>query len=226
MAASIVTSGIITLDFDQATTDPATIDFTVPNDTTAIYFFWCFNTGAANTPAPTSLTIESVSYDEIVAYTTGAANDSCAGVAAWYNPGTGANQTIDVTWGDTPLSGDGPICYIVCTKDGDTTGWRDADADGAAATTATTVTIDSETTDFLLGFNANVELTVPGTPAGWTSEDAHQNNSAEGRLSSRAGLATSTTFDGQDEDYGAVAAVSIKEAITGITIEVPNGPVW
>ena len=187
--------------------DPAAQDVTVPSDATAVFIFWSFWDNEDGTGIST-ITLESVAYDEMYEITSLASNYIPAlGVAAWYNPGTGADQTVDLAW--TSALNEGPNVFVVYAKGVNTSGWRHAignnDDSGPSAT------VNTNSSDLVLKIDKRYGDTAPGTSAGWTSKQIHEANvSSSARLSQCDSPGAATTVAGvEDESDSGVVAISI-----------------
>ena len=187
--------------------DPATQDITIPAETTAVYMFWSYWRNSETGYGISTVTLEAVSpdenYDEKASNTT----MNATGVAAWYSPGTGAAQTVDISWDDPP--GEGPACLFVYVKGGNLSAARDIDTHQAATTGAVTVTVDSTATDLVLKFDQSYS-TLPSLSSGWTNIATGSNNSHAFRLSSSESPGAATTVcNSEDENYSSIVGISI-----------------
>ena len=197
-------------------TDPSPQDITVPADCTAVYMFWSYYFGSTG-DGLASVTLEGVSPDETHEITTVSSLYSATGVAVWYNPTTGANQTVDVSWDGSP--GEGPITVIVFVKDGDTTGWRDVDSEQGAGTDPVSVTLTTVSGDLVLKLDQKYEsgTTPPSLSSGWTNGLTGDNNFEHFRFSYIEAGGSSQVCDSEDDYYSTVVAVAIPAA-SGSTI--------
>lgn len=188
------------------TQNPAGQDITVPADCTAVYaFFSGFPNSASGSVA--SCTLEGVSPSEIHELS-GDGSNGWTAVYAWYNPATGAGQTLDPAWDDTQI--EGVVCIVAFVKGGNTTAWRDADADYADGSGPTTVTLTTVAGDLVLKFDVLFSTTAPSLSAGWTNAQTQANqNDRSGRLSYIAAAGATQACDSEDEDFSTVVAVSI-----------------
>jgi len=189
-------------------TDPAPQDVTVPADCTAAYMFYTFWADAGSTDL-TSVTLEAVSPDQTLQQT-GTGTLTASGVAAWYNPGTGANQTVDVTWNNAPV--EGATTVIVFVKDGNTTAWRNAQADQNTSTTAVSVTLTTVSGDLVLKYDEHYDVseTVPALTSGWTNAVTTGNVDEGARLSYITATGTTQVCDAEDESFSTITAISIE----------------
>ena len=167
-----------------AGTDPAPQDITVPDDCTAVYMVWTTWENGTNDDGVATLTLEGVNYQDFHQLVATGNNNTTSGGAAWYNPGTGANQTVDVTWDAAP--GEGSTFAVIFVKDGDlTSGWRDADADESGGG-GVNVTVDTLPNDLVIKFAERYDtggVTPPALSPGWTNITTHANNDQSSRAS-------------------------------------------
>jgi hypothetical protein len=206
--------------------DPATQDVTIPSDATAVYFCWAYYDDGGGGDGLSTITLESVSPDQTseLANTTDTAG---TGVAAWYNPTTGANQTFDVSWDAAP--DEGPVCIVVFVKDGDTTGWRDVDTDqnsAAGGGDAVSVTLTTVSGDLVIKFDQRFATTVPSLSSGWTNGQTQANEAGESaRLSYIEATTTTQVCDSEDENFSSIVAFSIPPGGPNIT-DVDTDEAW
>lgn len=186
--------------------DPPGQSITIPSDATAVYMFWTFwGTGGAGLA---SATLNSVSPNEtheipVLDF------EMAAGVAAWYNPATGS-RTLDVAWDS---GNDGPTTIVAFVKGGNTTAWRDADADQGDLTAAVSVTITTVADDLVLKMDARLAISSPPSlSSGWTNAQTHNNTSYSSRLSSIIATGTTQVCNSEDESSSTVCAISIPPA--------------
>lgn len=189
--------------------NPAGQSITIPADATAVYMFWAFDGVDANGHGLASATLNGASPSQTFELPTASGFNPATGVAAWYNPPTGS-QTLDPAWDVAPV--EGPVCIVAYVKDGNTTSWRDADADQATSTTAVTVTLTTESGDLVLLFDQHFEAAEqpPFTQGGsWVSAQTTGNVDEGARLSYISATGTTQVCDGQSEDYSSIVAISI-----------------
>src|SRR5690606_20537346 len=122
------------------------------------------------------------------------------------------NQTITPVFQQSPS--EGPLFAVAFVKDityADLV--RDSGHDGDESTNPVSVTVDSATTDLLIGLLQAFDTPALGTPAGCTSLATGNNVSEDGRLFSvDSSGASTTTVDGVDENYSTLSLVAIKAA--------------
>lgn len=189
--------------------NPAGQSITIPSDATAVYMFWSFYTSADGNGLA-SVTLAGNAPAQTFEIPTAAVDQTGTGVAAWYNPATGS-QTLDPAWDAAPE--EGATCIVVFVKDGDTTAWRDADADNQDSTTACTVTLTTVSGDLVLKFDQRFSgTTPPSLSSGWTNGQTHNNNSESARLSYISATGTTQVCDSEDDNYSSVCAISIPAA--------------
>lgn len=191
--------------------DPAGQSITIPSDATAVYMFWSYYHGTAGNGLST-VTLNSVSPNETFEFPTATGSINATGVAAWYNPATGS-QTLDPAWDASPV--EGPTTIVAYVKGGNTTAWRDADANATASTTANSVTLTTNSTDLVLKMDQKFGSS-PSTSSGWTSQQTMNNNSEYANLETCDSPGASTTAcDSEGENYSSIVAVSIPAAAGG-----------
>ena len=217
MTASVISSLEISW---GASANPTPQDITVPSDCTAVYMLSSYYRNASGAGL-SSATLEGVSVDEVFGITTTPVTVATS-VAAWYNPGTGANQTLDISW-SAAADDPGPSCVIVFVKDGDTTGWRDADAEANQTTTATSVTLTTVSDDLVIKFD-RIDNSSPSLSSGWTNIVAGTENSDGYRASSIVATTTTQVCDSEDESYSGIVAISIPPAAGSDTEITTNAP--
>jgi hypothetical protein len=184
--------------------NPAGQSITIPADATAVYMFWSFYTSADGNGLA-SVTLNGASPNQTFEIPTAATDQTGTGVAAWYNPATGS-RTLDPAWDAAPE--EGSTCIVVFTKDGDTTAWRDADADNQDGAAACSVTLTTVSGDLVLKFDQSFSA-VPSLSSGWTAGQTHSNNSEGARLSYISATGTTQVCASEDENYSSVCAISI-----------------
>jgi hypothetical protein len=134
------------------------------------------------------------------------------GVCAWYNPATGS-KTLDVAWDAAPLEGSTTIVAYV--KDGDTTAWRDADADHQLTSAACSVTLTTVSGDLVIKHDSRFDAVSPSLSSGWTDGNTMANNGEACRLSYITATGTTQVCDSEDDDYSGVVAIAIPAAAGG-----------
>lgn len=210
--------------------NPAGQSITIPADATAVYMFWTYYTSADGNGL-SSVTLNSVSPDQTFEIPTAATDQGGTGVAVWYNPATGS-RTLDPAWDASPT--EGPVTIVAFVKDGDTTAWRDADADNQDGSTACSVTLTTVSGDLVLKFDQRYDTSnnPPALSSGWTNGATTDNNSEHARLSYISATGTTQACNSEDEAYSTVVAVSIpaassdvSRALTGQSVTVSAGSV-
>jgi hypothetical protein len=196
--------------------NPAAQSITIPANTTAVYMFWSYwasttgqgiNTITLGGNSPSALSELS---------TNGDAN--AVGVAAWYNPTTGA-QNLDPSWDIAPA--EGPSTIVVYTIGGDTTAWRDVDLSAQTDTTANSVTLTTVSGDLVIKFderyslNGSQGLGVPALSAGWASAQTQDNNGEGSRVSTISATGSTQVCDSENDYYSCLVAISIPTAPAG-----------
>ena len=114
---------------------------------------------------------------------------------------------------------EGPIFCLVFVNGINTSDWiRQTAAQAQPGTTNPTGTVNSSTTDMVLGFNQKFNA-IPATVTGWTSQATQAvTNSEAARLNTANSLgATTTTFTATSSDFSSVGVVSIKEGSSGVS---------
>lgn len=182
--------------------EPTPQSITIPADCVAVYMFWRYY--SANASGLASVSLNGNAPDEN--YEQAGADGRCShGVVVWYNPATGS-QSLGVNWDTNPPYG--PTCIVVFVKGCDTSGWLDVDADHQGAA-ASEITINSNTTDLVLNFSSQYDSS-PGTQAGFTSQQTHNQNYNYSRLSvCDSPGASTTTVNSIGTNYSGVIGVSI-----------------
>lgn len=193
--------------------NPAGQSITIPADATAAYMFWSFYTSADGNGL-SNVTLAGNAPAQTFETPTAATDQTGTGVAAWYNPPTGS-QTLDPAWDAAPE--EGATCIVVFTKDGDTSAWRDADADNQDSTTACSVTLTTVSGDLVLKFDQRFG-TVPSLTSGWTNGQTTTNNGEGARLSYISAAGTTQVCASEDDNYSSVCAVSIPAAAGGTPV--------
>lgn len=195
--------------------NPAGQSITIPADATAVYMFWTYYTSADGNGL-SSVTLNSVSPDQTFEIPTAATDQGGTGVAVWYNPATGS-QTLDPAWDASPT--EGPVAIVAFVKDGDTTAWRDADADNQDGSTACSVTLTTVSGDLVLKFDQRYDTSnnPPSLSSGWTNGATTDNNSEHARLSYISATGTTQACNSEDEAYSTVVAVSIPAASSDVS---------
>jgi hypothetical protein len=194
---------------DNGNADPLPVDVTVPIDCTAVYLFWYWNS-TVDAAALASVTLEGVAPDETLDDATDKfATHYGTGLAVWFNPGVGANQTVDLSWTQAP-AGESALA-IVYVKDGLTTGSRALATAQGDSTDQVSLSIASDITDLVIKHNGNLFAT-PALSSGWTNihdERATPNNHYYRNSSADSPGASFTQCDAEDELQACIAAVSI-----------------
>ena len=182
---------------------PAAQNISIPSGTTAVYVFWSY--WAAGTNGLNTATLDSSSPSATKEVET-VTDYPAAGVAVWYNPGTGT-KSLAITWDASPS--EGPSSIIAFVGGGDTTSWRDADAQSHP--TDISFSIDSSASDLILKYERRYGGAAP-------VEDDHtllasmnqRGDYATLTVANSPGVAT-TPIIASNENYSAVVAVSIQE---------------
>lgn len=189
--------------------NPAAQNITIPTDATAVYMFWAYDGIDANGHGLASATLNSASPNQTFEVTTQSGFFPATGVAAWYNPATGT-QSLDVAWDIAPV--EGPVCIVAYVKDGDTTGWRDADGASATGSTAVSVTLTTVSGDLCIKLDQRYDPSenppiTAGT--GWTSAQTTGNVDEGARLAYISATGTTQACPSEDESYSSICAISI-----------------
>lgn len=114
---------------------------------------------------------------------------------------------------------EGPIFCLVFVDGINTSDWiRQTAAQAQPGTTNPSGTVNSSTTDKVLGFNQKFNA-IPATVTGWTSQATQAvTNSEAARLNTADSPgATTTTFTATNSDFSSVGVVSIKEGSSGVS---------
>lgn len=193
--------------------NPIAQDINIPADATAVYMFWAYwasSLGAGLSSVTLAGNSPSQSYELGVA-----TGKSATGVAAWYSPSTGT-QSLDLAWDAAPE--EGPVCIVAYVKDGNTSAWRDADADHNELANAVSVTLTTILGDLVIKFDMKYDaISTPSLSAGWTNGQTMELVPSEGcRLSYITATGVTQVCDSEDENYSSVCAISIP-ASSGIT---------
>ena len=186
---------------------PTPQDITIPSGTTAVYMLWTSYNASTGQGLATA-TLEGVAYDDAIEVQGNATGDMAGtGVAVWYNPPTGAGQTLAISWNLVPT--DGPTTIVAFVQGGDTTAWRDAFAIQETSSNPLTDTLITASGDFVLKLNGNWNA-LPGTSSGWTSAQTQGPVSQQyARLSTFSATGASTACDAEDESYALITCVAI-----------------
>jgi hypothetical protein len=192
--------------------NPAGQSITIPSDATAVYMFWAYYTSADGNGLST-VTLNGANPSQTFEIPTAATDQTGTGVAAWYNPTTGS-QTLDPAWDAAPE--EGSTCIVAFVKDGDTTAWRDADADNQDASAAASVTLTTVSGDLVIKFDQRFG-TAPALSSGWTNGQTTTNNGEGARLSYISATGTTQVCASEDDNYSSVCAISIPAAAAGST---------
>lgn len=210
---------IISVEFVLSTTT-----VTVPSAAQSVVALWAMDMGP-NGSVMTSLALSggaSAFTLHVNVPTVAASYERNVGVASATVGSTGT-QTITVTPSATPVQG--PTVYLVWFDDNITTRVRDTDGVNEQSTTAPSITVDSGSTDIVLGIDAKYNQTLPTTPSGWTSLSGYGYLSQGSKVSQcNVPGASSTTFVGQDANWSAAAAISIAPAGGGASTSLPPIP--
>lgn len=189
-------------------------NITVPSDCTAIYLFWSYFSGSGQG----GIGSESIGGVPANSKSVKAGNTyyMSGGVAVWYNPPTGS-QSVSITWSPVVDYDIGPTAIFVFVKDGDTTGFRDAEA--SYGEVGQSVTIDSASTDLVIKAASAYDASMPPAGTGWTSRQT-QNKVLETRVSTAdsPGAATTTANSEMTGIYTVIVAVSIKAATAAASL--------
>lgn len=223
--------------FSNYNIDPPAVGITIPSDCTAVYVFAAYtaqSTGQGFVSSGFTLSVDKTGGpDEFFEIASdGGTNDFPGGcVAAFYKSDNfTASQNLEVEMDEQPS--EGVFCMVAYVTGGDTTAWRDvgavANQSGESTDTLTTVS-----GDLVLSFGFQHEYTatpvLPSTPSGYTSAVTH-NPASSGQAGRISYIDATTTTEGAEsgasEERDVLVCLSIPDGATGITIEVPNGPVW
>lgn len=191
--------------------DPAAQNITIPSDATAVYMMWAYDGVDANGHGLASVTLNGAAPDQTFEVPTAAGFVPATGVAAWYNPATGS-QSLDPAWDIEPV--EGPVTIVAYVKGGNTTAWRDADADQDIDANAVSTTLDTEPGDLIIKFDQRFDggLNPPSLTSGWTN-GATGGNASEGcRLSYISASGTTQVCASEDESYSSIVAIAIPPA--------------
>lgn len=190
--------------------NPAGQSITIPSDATAVYMFWAFDGVDANGHGLASATLGGVSPSQTYEIPTAAGFYPATGVAAWYNPSTGS-QTLDPEWDIAPV--EGPVTIVAFVKGGDTTAWRDADADQDISSNAVSVTLTTVAGDLVLKLDQRFDANEnpPVLSSGWTNGQTTGNVDEGARLSYISATGTTQVCASENEDYSSIVAISIPE---------------
>ena len=141
-------------------------------------------------------------------------DESGIGVATLTSiPATGS-QTLAWTWSAGGARSEGGAIVLIYVKDANTADvYRDADADSRTGLTQPTVTIDSLTTDLVLGYGSST-ATNPSLTA-TVFIDNTVVNTHRYDVSEVAAGNPSTTVTMTNGEYACCAAISLKEAAAG-----------
>ena len=205
--------------------EPGSYSVTVPADATHVFAQWAFDCGT-NGGTVTALSLGGAGSFTFL--------DNVPSVAATFKRNVGqawaaisstGSQTLSPTFSGPQAQG--PQFMLHFVKDVLATAFvRDHDAAKDESTNAISLTIDSATSDLVLGFDAKYSG-QPGTPAGWTSLGGSAGYSSQGCRASSCDSpgASATTFDSQGESWSAAAVLSIKDVAdtTAPTLSGPTG---
>lgn len=202
---------------------PVGQNVTVESDATAFAMFWSYWDNLVTSPGLLWATLNGVApaqTEEIAR----AGNAAASGVCIWYRPETGT-KTLQVQWDAPPdAAGGGPNCVVVCLKDGDLRGWRDARTAQGLNATAVSVTLQTESGDLVLKFDSRQGATAPSLSASWTNGQTQANvGGASGRLSYISASGTTQACDSEDEAFSTIVAVAIKPAPASYPV-APSNP--
>lgn len=211
----------------DTTAASGSVSITVPSDCTAAIVMWHHWDGDSNTTM-SSITINSVAMTLDLNHDEGNPTDTNGyGVATLANPSTGT-QTLAWSWSAGGARDEAGFSTITYVKDVNTSDLVNA-VGGAAGSDGDNVevTINSASTDLVLS-----SCNTFSTPA--ISGTVYMNNVDGGNGTSptlvdvaqqTAGASTTTTTM-TGESWASMVSVSLKEAVTNVTIAVPLGPVW
>lgn len=185
---------------------------TVPADATAAVAFWShFNSLGASTLSTKTLGGNAFTTLSENACKTPTADSTGVGVAILETlPGTGS-QTFAWAWSDSDARDEGGEIALVWIKDhnaGDAV--RDSDVNSNTGTgVSASITIDSLTTDLVLGFGQSFTPTNPATTGTAFISNVTVNSEIYDATEVTAGAAT-TSISVTNGDYVTVAGVSLK----------------
>lgn len=197
--------------------DPAGQSVTVPADATAVYWAWALDGVDANGHGLASVTLGGNAPDETFEIPTAAGFNPATGVAAWYNPPTGS-QTLDPAWDIAPV--EGPTSIVAFVKGGDTTAWRNADADQDTDANAVSVTLTTVAGDLVIKFDQRFDSNEnpPSLTSGWTNGATGGNVDEGCRLSYISAAGTTQVCASEDESYSSIVAISIPAGAASDTL--------
>jgi hypothetical protein len=189
----------------------------VPADCTVIVAFWAHFDGNNNTTL-SGLTLNGASFTTQAELAEGATTDeSGVGVAVLANPATGS-QTLAWTWSAGGARSEGGEIVLVYVTGADTVSpAHNAAVDARIGSTAPSVTVDSTTTDLVLGFVQSFS----GSPPLLTGTVFINNgtvNSEVYDVAQEVAGAASTTFNVTNVDYASMAAISIRVASGDVSV--------
>lgn len=190
---------------------PASQNITIPADATAVYVFWSYYATSDNSGV-SSITLAGSAPSQSFEYSTAGVRVS-TGVAAWYNPTTGAGKALAVAWDNAPE--EGATTAVVFVKDGDTTAWRDADGIAGGDADPVTVTLTTVSGDLVIKHDQTAGATAPSNTSGWTSILTGDNNAEAFRTATISASSTTQVCDSEDENFSTIVAISIPAGAGG-----------
>ncbi len=192
---------------------PTPQNVSIPSDTTAVYVFTGGYKGDNVTNLP-SYTLAGDAPDQEVSATGLAGTRTSGKGAVWYNPPTGT-QSLGLTWDGVDPQTFGPCSFIVCVRNGNTSAWRDGEANNTDGTTPCSVTLTTVSGDLVLKFDVTANTgTPPGLSAGWTNGQTQAGvNNDSARLSYIYATGATQVCDCENENYSLVIAVSIPDGV-------------
>jgi hypothetical protein len=185
---------------------PAAQDITIPSDATAVYVFASgYRESGANIP---TFTLADAAPAQHFDMSGDPGSLKSGSVAVWYLPSTGT-QALAITW---PTAQDfNPACIVAYVKGGDTTAWRDADADNGEDVAAVSVTLTTAAGDLVIKYDC-VAGDPPALTSGWTSAQTQDVGGDGARLSTISAAGATQVCDCEGEFYSIVLAVAIPAA--------------
>lgn len=212
MAASVISGTTITW---ATGTDPATQDITIPEGTTAAYMFWTYWLNTTGDGLSTVTLDGNTRSQHIEQATSG--NKSATGCSVWYNPTTGSNKTVDVTWDAIPA--EGPTTSFVFVQGGNTSAWSDSGTDHQENSTNAQVVLNSGVAsgDLILAYDARFDTGsgAPGLMTGYTSITTQTNADQGARAQYDESTGTSWTVNSENDSYSSLCVIAIPAAAVG-----------
>jgi trimeric autotransporter adhesin len=186
--------------------NPAPQDVSIPSDATAVYVFASgYRESGANIP---TFTLASNAPNQHADISGDPGSRKSGSVAVWYSPPTGS-RSLTITW---PTAQDfNASCIVAYVKGGDTSAWRDADADNGEDVEAVSVTLTTAAGDLVIKYDC-VAGDPPALTSGWTSAQTQDVGGDGTRLSTISAAGATQVCDCEGEFYSIVLAVAIPAA--------------